>query len=72
MRGCPSQDNANVMSLCAVTPHFNRTDCVELTRLGTCNYSIRGRERRNKVARARTPKVSRLHGVGKTTTASKD
>ncbi|XTI93848.1 hypothetical protein V2W45_1473135 [Cenococcum geophilum] len=39
MRGCPNQYNANVTSLYAVTPHSNRTDCVELTGLGTYNYT---------------------------------
>ncbi|OCK77785.1 hypothetical protein K432DRAFT_407011 [Lepidopterella palustris CBS 459.81] len=35
---CSNEYNANVTSLYAVTPSFNRTGCVELVGLGTHNY----------------------------------
>ena len=39
VRACLNQYSANVKNLYAVTPHFNRTDCVELTGLGIHNYT---------------------------------
>ncbi|KIW04955.1 hypothetical protein, variant [Verruconis gallopava] len=39
LRACPNEYEANVTSVYAVTPEFNRTDCVELDGLGTHVYT---------------------------------